>query len=199
MAYIFFFPGNCKLRICIKPSFTATLIASNPCGSTPITLSAIYISQKPISKFTASDTTACVSKQITFTNTSPITNNVSNGNCAQSKNYWKITPSIGWSIISGSLGSSRGFTDPFAWTVGTNVVNVNFTSAGIYKVIQYLGNPNCGFDSSVRTICINPQPIANFSTNLDSICVGGTVNFTNLSNLPSCNNYLKMLLQNSYL
>jgi len=186
-----FINGSCGTTTQTTPiytnSFSATIEASNPCLTSAATVVPIYVSVKPAATFTVSpkDTT-CVGITTTITNTS-ITNNYINApNCTPGKFVWNISPSTGWSLSSGSLGSDNGSPNAGSWSsLSTNAVGIIFTQPGVYTVKLRVGNPVCGKDSIVKTICVNPTPIADFNLDQNIGCAPLSINTTNI---PSANN-----------
>ncbi len=152
-------------------SFSAVIVASNPCGISSIGVVPIYVSKKPVPNFSiAPRDTVCVNNIVTLTSTGTSGTISSNGNCNAGKHIWGITPGIqgtDYTILPGSsLGNDNGQTDPQLWTSGTNSIQLSFTTPGIYSVKLKVGaNILCGVDSLVKTICVNQLPIAAFNVN----------------------------------
>lgn len=79
----------------------------------------------------------------------------------------------------------------YVWTVdgifAGNTFNLpnqtftNVTSAPVNHTIQLVGSNHCGTDSDLETIVVHPETIANFTASTDTICVGESITFTNLS------------------
>ena len=174
-------------------SFSVTITASNPCQSSTASIVPIYVSTKPNSDFSiSSNDTLCQNSTATFTSNGSVGNIVDagldNGDCANGKLVWNISPATGWTIVSGLLGSDNGFpANPNPWTSGTSPLAINFNTPGIYNVnLNGGGNSLCGNDDTTNNICINPTPIADFSINNNIGCASLNVNTTNLSNSPLC-------------
>ncbi|MEO7310482.1 MAG: PKD domain-containing protein, partial [Chitinophagaceae bacterium] len=168
-------------------SFSATVTASNPCNSSTASVVPIYVSKKPVASFSILPRdTACVNTPVTFTNTSGVSNYVSNGNCTNGKIIWKITPVTGWTVSSGSLGNDFGSTDPSIWSSGTSPLIINFNITGSYTISFKTGNPKCGSDSVTKAICINPTPIGAFTIDKNIGCTPVDVVANNGSNTPIC-------------
>jgi gliding motility-associated-like protein len=165
-------------------SFSASIVASNPCQTSAATVVPIYVSEKPNAAFTASKDTACQNTAVTFTNTG------SSGkfapSCANGKFVWKISPATGYTVSSGTLGNDFATTDPDLWTAGTINLGITFTSIGTYTITLTTGNPNCGLDTETKTICVNAQPTANFSISSTEGCTPVNVTTTNTSTSPNC-------------
>jgi gliding motility-associated-like protein len=170
-------------------SFTATLVATNPCFTTSATVAPIYVSQKPKPNFTIGTTdTVCVNNNVPLTNTSTQSSYIaSGGSCNGGKSVWKITPATGFTIIGGgTLGNDNNSVDPSLWVSATGSLILNFTVAGTYTVKLKNGNPNCGIDSITKTICVSSKPTASFITNSDIGCGSLIITTNNTSNLPEC-------------
>lgn len=166
-------------------SFSTSIAASNPCLSSVISIVPIYVTQKPVASFSISPRdTVCVNTNVTVTNTSPLNSDNNNGTCLPGKFVWIITPSTGYSL-GGSLGSQFG-SDPDLWVSGSNSLNLNFTVPGTYTIKLITGNHNCGTDSMIRTICVNPLPTGSFSIDQSTGCAPLTVNTTTVSTQPLC-------------
>jgi len=168
-------------------SFAATITASNPCLTSSATVAPIFVSQKPKMGFAITPRdTVCVNSTLTVTNTSGSIDDVISGNCSAGKSVWSVSPATGWTVVSGSLGSDNGVNIPNVWTSGTGSVSFNFTTPGTYTIKLKGGNQNCGLDSSIRTICVNPAPLASFTVNTNTGCAPLNVTTTNNSNVPLC-------------
>src|SRR4029078_12326845 len=93
-------------------SFSAVIVASNPCGTSSSGVVPIYVSQAPNASFIISpNDTVCTNNLVTLTNTSS-GNSVENGSCFNGRGVWSISPATGWTIASGTLGNDFGLTDP---------------------------------------------------------------------------------------
>jgi gliding motility-associated-like protein len=170
-------------------SFSINIVASNPCGQSAGSVVPIYVSQKPKAVFSVSPKdTVCVNTLVTFNSTGTANTYVDNGQCSAGNSVWVISPATGWSISSGSIGNDFGLgaTDVSAWTPGSNTIGINFTVPGTYTVKLVTGNVNCGIDSFVKTICVNPKPTADFLVDQNIGCAPLTVGTTSISNTPIC-------------
>lgn len=169
-------------------SFSAVIVASNPCGNSSSGVVPIYVSQRPEASFSISpNDTACVNHPVTFTNTSISGNTVQNGLCTPGKAVWSISPSTGWTISAGSLGNSFGLNDPATWLAGSNILRINFTSIGTYTIkLKTGGSTHCANDSIEQTICVNQIPVAAFSIDQNEGCSPVTVATTNGSSASFC-------------
>jgi PKD repeat protein len=171
-------------------SFSAVIVASNPCGTSSSGVVPIYVSQAPSASFMISpNDTVCTNNIVTLTNTSS-GNSVENGSCFNGTGVWSISPSTGWNIVgAGTLGNDFGLTDPSTWLPGSNILQVNFTTIGTYTIkFRAGGSAWCNNDSVVKTICVNALPVAAFTINQNIGCAPLTVNTTNNSSLSNCGN-----------
>jgi large repetitive protein len=166
-------------------SFTASLIAQNPCASSSVDVKPIRVSQKPISNFSIAPLdTVCVTRNVAFT-ISQSSNTYADGNVCQSGNkIWKITPSAG--VTTSGLGNDFNSNDPSIWQDGNTAINAVFSNPGVYSIKLKSGNPVCGIDSITKQICVNPLPAANFTLSNNAICSNNTVTATNTSINPNC-------------
>ncbi len=154
-------------------SFYVKIQADNPCGSSVSTVEPIQVGSPPKADFTGSQF-ACVNQSVFFNNSSTNSNYIVNGNCTNTQtSVWTITPATNWTVTSGSI-TSNSFT-------------AQFSQAGTYTVKLRSNNP-CGSDSIVKTVCIVPPPISNYTFAAPG-CAPATVNFTNTSNsIGACGN-----------
>jgi PKD repeat protein len=192
----FFSKGSCGTNSGNSPvfpnSFQATIQASNPCGTSAASVVPIYVSDRTKASMAISpDTVVCTSTTVTVTNNSGngfgISGSGSNAICTPGKGIWTITPSTGWTLNAGSLGSDFGFTDPSLWTNGSPSLSIKFNTPGNYSIKLKTGATQlCGGDSVIRTICVNPAPVAAFALSANTGCAPLTVTTTNNSNTPLC-------------
>jgi large repetitive protein len=171
-------------------SYSGTITASNPCGTSSGSVVPIYVSSKPLASMTISPRdTVCVNSNVTMSSTSPLNQSVDpgTGSCTPGKNIWSITPSAGFTVTSGSLGNTFGLGDPSAWINGSATIALNFTSTGTYTIKLITGNNAiCKLDTAIRTICVNPQPTSPFLIDNNAGCTPVDVTTTNNSNSPIC-------------
>jgi PKD repeat protein len=173
-------------------SFSASIVASNPCNVSAASVVPIYVSEKPEASFFVNpNPTVCINNMMTFTNTSK-GNVVTSSGCEKGKFIWSITPSTGWTVSSGTIGNDFGLKDPSVWTSGSETLKINFTTAGNYVISMKIGTNSiddvngCGPSSVNKTICVNPTPTAKFILDQPSGCAPFTVKATNQSNTPLC-------------
>ena len=162
-------------------SFSANIVAENPCASSAATVVPIYISKKPVADFDRSpNDTVCTNALVTLTNTSK-NNFVDNGNCQNGNSIWSVSPATGWSISSGNLGNDFGLADPSVWQSGSLILLVKFSEPGVYSIKLKTGNPNCGTDEITKTICVTVPPAPSFSIDNSTGCAPLNVIATNTS------------------
>src|SRR6266536_253415 len=168
-------------------TFYVNVRAQNPCGFSDLTIQPITTSKKPYAAFSISpDTIVCVNKTATFTNTSILGVTVDNfGVCnSTTKINWTISPSTGWSVLSGSLGDPNPTNDPNTW--GSKVVNASFSNAGLYSISIIVRN-TCGNDTITRIVCVEPPPTPSFTVDKPVGCSSLQVTATNTTNsINSC-------------
>ncbi|WP_309640735.1 PKD domain-containing protein [Flavobacterium sp.] len=165
-------------------SFSANIVASNPCNTSSVGVVPIYVSTPPIADFTI-PATACINTQVCMTNSSvgAFENNGSSVACNTSpKIIWSISPTTGFSINSGSLGNDFGSADPGLWLTGSNTLCLSFTQLGTYTVTIKTGN-RCGFDTETKTICVEAPLVPLFSLSNNSGCAPLGVTTNNTTNL----------------
>ncbi len=175
-------------------SFRATLNIENPCDLTSVSVIPIYVSGKPrASIFVTPSNTVCTNSSTVIRSTSTYGGVVTstgggNSSCTNSgKQVWAISPTTGFTITSGTLGSLNGSpANGFLWTSGTNLLFANFTVAGTYTIKLYIFNDRCGLDSTVQTICVRNPPQASFTMSNRKACLTGTSVITNTSPAGLC-------------
>ena len=166
-------------------SFSANIVASNPCGDSAVGVVPIYVSTPPIATFTIPANNICTNDQACFNNTSTgaYENNGSATSCNTSpKIVWSVSPSVGFSISSGTLGADNGFTDPNLWITGSNALCLNFNQPGTYIITIKTGN-KCGFDTEIKTICVEAPLIPQFTLNPNNSCTPFAITPTNSTNI----------------
>ncbi|NTW31238.1 MAG: PKD domain-containing protein [Bacteroidetes bacterium] len=165
----------------IPNSFFVRIRAENPCGLTASSIEPITTSIAPVVDFTISpDTIACLNTTFTFVRI-PISGVTVNnfGVCDSStKNNWTITPSTGWSVVSGSIGSPNPTNNPSTW--GSEVLEISFTAPGLYTISTIARN-SCGNYTKTRTVCILSPITPLFVINPLIGCVPSNVAITNTS------------------
>lgn len=158
-------------------SFSANIVATNPCSTSSVGVVPIYVSENPEASFTG-PLNGCINNQICFINTSS-GNQVISNTCTSPAIIWSISPSTGYTIGSSStLGNDFSSTDPSLWLSGSNNLCVNFTTPGTYTITIKTGN-KCGIDIETKTICIESPLVPNFTLNTNSGCTPLTVTASN--------------------
>ncbi|GAB2528099.1 Ig-like domain-containing protein [Rufibacter soli] len=142
-------------------SFSLTASASNPCGTTNVTVSSIRIAATPVSKFEIEPQTpiGCLDTDYTLNNTSITGANMfNNSTCNSDAIYqWDISPATGWTLTSGSLTSMSPV--------------VKFHAKGAYSITLKVTN-SCNTAVITKNFSIIDKPVAKFTTNLSptSLC-----------------------------
>ena len=170
-------------------SINVQIVASNPCGVSPSTVGNIIVSKKPKALFNISPKgTVCVNSIILITNASEC-NSVTNSSCDACNKIWTVSPSTGWTSNTTNFGNDFGLNDPTTWDSGSNTFSLNFTQPGTYTIKLKTGNTtDCGSDSIIKTICVNPTPVANFSIDQSIGCAPLNVSTTNTPSTNNCGN-----------
>lgn len=164
----------------IENAFSATVLAQNICSNnglpTVVTVGPITISTGTTADFSYTpQSPICVLDPVTFINESDGGETVNQTGCDTSYGfYWTITPNT-FTVNSGSLGNSNGFTgaayDYTQWTNGSDSLEILFSQAGTYYVWMHTGN-FCGPDSTLDSLVIKPEAHLTFSMYEQTICSG---------------------------
>ena len=164
-------------------SYSASITATNPCGTSAGSVVPIYVSAPPVGSFSYIPV-ICVNSSNTFTNTTvgydidPIS-----GICNQNTQpaVWSISPATGWTSGS-SFGNTFGLTDPNLWSAGSNSLSATFTTIGSYTITMITGSTNgCGLDTVVQILCVVPPPTPSFTMTPPNACSPSVINITNTS------------------
>lgn len=169
-------------------AFWVQISAQNPCETTINTIQPIRISTPPVANFTATPTPVCVNNPLTVNSTADPGTNVNSSGCNTNHGMvWSISPTIGWSLSSGSLGSINGQpTNYLNWTNGSDQLSVLFTIPGNYTITQRIRN-SCGEDVESQTVCVVPPVTAAFNLDFNDQCAPETITTDNLTTpLNSC-------------
>ena len=167
-------------------SFEAIIVASNPCKVQEGVVRPIYVSEKPKPALGVSPGKyICPNTTVTISNNT-IGNGVNNGKCSPGIPIWTITPSTGWTLVSGSFGDDNGSDIVSRWIPGSEKLQVKFNAVGTYKVRMRAGSTQCGIGEETVDICVNPPPTASFTTDRDEGCGPFVVNTATTTNTPLC-------------
>lgn len=133
--------------------YTVTLKAYNSCGR-DMKIRELYITVHPlpIADFTSDITEGCTDATVNFTDQS------------QYADTWE------WDFGDGGTSFDQNPSH-------------TYNSSGRYTVTLKVTN-DCGNDDEIKTeyVVIYPEPVADFSADVTTTCVGGMINFTDLSN-----------------
>jgi gliding motility-associated-like protein len=181
-------------------SFSANIVASNPCSSSSVGVVPIYVSIAPEADFTSPEI-SCTNTNTCFSNMSIGEENLGSGSvCDTSPNIiWKVFPNSGFNIIQGTLGNDFGLVDGISWLSGSDELCLDFNTPGTYTVTLKTGN-RCGSDTITKTICIEPELTPAFTLDINNGCSPLDVQTTNTTDLTdSCGGetYLWEVLYNS--
>lgn len=167
--------------------FTATITASNPCDQSIATVVPIRVSDRPRPDITvAPSDTVCINNTTNIRATFGSGKYATSGGCQNGNIVWTISPATGYTVVNGSLGNDNGQSNVALWTTGTDNLNIRFTTPGIYTIRLKLGNPVCGIGDTVKTICVNPTPVAAMSLDQTEGCAPMVVNASSVGNQPLC-------------
>ncbi|MDC3253162.1 hypothetical protein OAU25_02815, partial [Crocinitomicaceae bacterium] len=177
-------------------SYSIQVTSSNGCSlqGTFAAIGPIEVGESTNADFTQSSNEVCVGGEVVFNNTSETGSNIlfSGGCDTLTALYWEVSPSPGFTVTNGVLGSNNGFInggssyyDYGSWSSGSDQLELQFDSAGVYDITLYIGN-DCGMDSLTQQVCVLPQPTANFDLSNDSFCTSELVSTTNNSTGLAC-------------
>lgn len=169
-------------------SFSATIVASNLCGSDAVTVAPIYVSTPPKANFTFPSTKICATVPACFTDASTGSEVTAlNPNCTLPKRVWKISPSQGVTLSSGTFGDDFGNAIPTSWMSGTATICPVFTIPGTYTIQLIAGN-RCGIDQKDTVITVEPALLPHFTLDGTQGCTPfavNAINTTDFTNNPS--------------
>lgn len=161
-------------------SFSATIEASNPCDVSFGSVVPIRVSTPPIVNFNMPQTIQCTNNPICLTNTTTGGGIPSSTSCGTPKLVWLITPSTGFTIGSGSLGSdNNGSSNTNTWISGTNEICPIFNLPGTYTITLKVGGNSCSAVETTKIICIETPPIPAFTLNNTVGCSPQSIIATN--------------------
>ncbi len=175
-------------------AYRAVLDVENPCGTTSVSVIPIYVSGKPRANFVSSHTSdICVNTNVTFFDANAYGGKVTptGGTSATcdltGKLAWEITPSSGYTLTGGNMGSVNGRPDEgFFWTSGSQAISARFTQPGEYRVKIYAANDLCGVDSVDKIVCVRIPPTASFTPDKRNVCAPEDISFNNTSPIGEC-------------
>ncbi|NVK04313.1 MAG: PKD domain-containing protein, partial [Flavobacteriia bacterium] len=142
-------------------AYEASVVITNPCGTTSGDVRPIYVAEAPISGFEWLDP-ICLGTPTTFTDTSYAGTDPANGFCPGGSNrVWEITALTGGSFTIGSgFAGLRFGSDPQLWINGSSTIDVTFNQEGTYAINIYVWNTaSCGVDSTTHIICVTNPPV----------------------------------------
>ena len=161
--------GSCLLT---DQQYVAKLSIENACSATLFTISNIRILESSVAKFEMVEN-SCVDNNVLFENKSVIGD--ASGCIDRADFIWDFGDGTEETLYSQSTSSN---------------INHSFASPGIYTVSLKVKS-NCGIAEFSKNICIAPNRLATFSTDVDEVCVLLPVKATNkmdtdlLCSLPS--------------
>jgi gliding motility-associated-like protein len=165
----------------IENSFSVSVVGQNLCSTnglpTVLTLGPITVSSGPTANFTYSPASPiCEGEDVTFENTTIAGENITSSGCnSQYTYYWLPVQTTGYTLNTGTFGSSNGFTgtnyDYTQWTSGSNELNITFSTPGTYQFWLYTAN-SCGIDSIMQQLVINPTATVVANPVTQTICSG---------------------------
>jgi FOG: PKD repeat len=164
-------------------SFSANIVASNPCGTSAVGVVPIYVSTTPIADFILPKSSTCTNTPICILDTTQGGTIATATKCLSPNIVWTITPSTGVTLTSGTLGSDNGMSDPTLWTSGSEQICPQFSIPGTYTIALKTGN-RCGVISQKeKTICVEAPLVPQFTVNNESGCAPLDVAITNTTDV----------------
>lgn len=151
-------------------SFSASIVASNSCGVSAVNVVPIYISTSPDVDFDVPNPIVPINKKTTITNKTTGYVNLGANCSVVPKLVWKITPSTGFTLSSGTLGNDYNSDNSNLWVTGSDIIAPVFTTPGIYTIKLRVDTKRCGTDSLVKTICVESPLSPQFSLDNNNDC-----------------------------
>ena len=178
-------------------AFYAKITATNPCKTTDAYVTGITVTEKPKAIIASSEDITCINLPTSIFNTGNIQiTPYGPSSCNSGNVVWNIQPTTGWTLLPNfTLGDDMNSNNPIDWVTGTAQLLISFSVPGNYVFKLKEGN-SCQYDSTVKTVCVNPTPTAAFSFTKNFVCIGDTVSTLNNSSIPVCgkNSYQWILL-----
>ncbi len=159
---------------CPASSFTATLTVTNLCDSTPYTAGNVQIRVSPSPMFTIPVAGSCVNQPVTFTNTT-IPGSFGN-TCSAATTYQ-------WNFGDPASGAGNTLTQSNVNTI-PNATHT-FSAPGTYTVTLTTSNP-CGPAEFFMEVCIDPEPVPEFTLDNVEGCAPLSVATTNTTATTGC-------------
>ncbi|MFV8376648.1 PKD domain-containing protein [Flavobacterium sp. LB1P71] len=162
-------------------SFRANIVAQNPCGTSAVGVVPIYVSTPPTANFTI-PTNGCTNTSICLNNTTTggFENNGNSNSCNTNPKFvWTISPSTGYTVVSGSIGNDFGSIDPNLWLSGSSPLCLNFSQGGTYTISIKTANRCGSVMIKTQQICIEAPLTPLFTLNNISGCAPLAITTTN--------------------
>jgi gliding motility-associated-like protein len=166
-------------------SFSATILAENPCSKSSAQVVPIYVTEKPEPIIGIEEDVYCANTFFEIENQTLYGNEANNsGQCTNiGKFVWEISPTTGWELSPGNtLGTLTNPNIPNSWINGSMVLTPRFTEPGVYTIKLISGN-RCGIEEITETVCIIPEPIPAFEVDILEGCGPVVVRTSNTSNI----------------
>ena len=172
----------------IPNSFGAYIEATNYCPSTSsAAVVPIQVSDSPIANFEIVPNDSILQNStLEIVNTSPLALHINNfGECDSTSNIvWGISPSTGWSVLTGTLGNSYNIPDPSLWTVGSDSLIISYSIPGTYTISLLHGNL-CGIDTLSKSTFVYPSSTFSIIPIPDiSVCSGDNIIVSTFQSIP---------------
>ena len=172
--------------------FSIAITATNGCGSSSASVFPITQSSPPIAKIDSTDSIFCINVPVTFVDSSRAGKFILSSWNGIGYDYscdtigataWKITPNTGFTVTSGSLGTSPpDYYD--STTYGTQEITLTFHERNTYSIALYK-SAQCGggiaIDSTDYEFKIDSLPHAEFILDKDIDCGPFSVSNNNIS------------------
>jgi gliding motility-associated-like protein len=179
-------PGPGGAPITYNNAYAASILATNLCGESFLSIGPIYVSAMPVTDIDMPEY-ACVGETVDVINTTLLGMMVGPTGCNPTNNwYWTITPNTGYTINNGQLGDGSN-PQWFFWQNGSENLEITFNEYGTYAV-QLIQANACGTDTIIDSICIVAPILADFTTSSLGGCSPVQISTTNLPYVPSCIN-----------